>query len=277
MSPRHTLPLLLVSAALAITACGSDGADSPEVRPFAEVQETEFAFENDPDVPGRGIFRVVTTEPMICAIVWGETEALGRFNNSLDMNGTGIEDHNVLLPGAEPGATYYFRVQGSTADGTLYQTELATFTLPAATAADGGGPTPVATGPDLRDLARVVEASSEFSAAWAASHVLDGDLATEWSSAGDGDDAYIVIDLGAPQEVAAFEFVTRSMANGTARTLTYWVVVDDIRYGPFEAGTPADPALILERLSTQQLRFEVERSTGGNTGAMEIRIYGPAE
>ena len=67
---------------------------------------------------------------MICAIVWGETEELGKFNNSLAMNGTGIVNHDVFLPGAVPGRTYYFQVQGSTADGTLYRTETATFTIP---------------------------------------------------------------------------------------------------------------------------------------------------
>ena len=108
--------------------------------------------------------------------------------------------------------------------------------------------------------------------------MLDGDLSTEWSSAGDGDDAYITIDLGQTREVAAFEFITRSMADGSATTLAYSVVVDGgDRYGPFEAGTPAVPALQSLPLEGRILRFEMEATTGGNTGAMEIRLYAPAE
>jgi len=124
--------LIIAAGAFALIAAacsgGSDGEAS--VRPFSEVQATDATFENDPTFPGRGILRVDTTEPMICAIVWGETEDLGNFNNSLDMNGTGIVEHNVMLPGAEAGKTYFYRLQGSAADGTLYQSELLTFTLP---------------------------------------------------------------------------------------------------------------------------------------------------
>lgn len=105
-------PAKLTAAFLALTmivvACGSadpspTGAPETigrELLDFALVQENEFAFEADPTDPNRGIFRVRTTEPMICTIVWGETDAFGSFNNSLSMNGTGIIDHDVVLPGA---------------------------------------------------------------------------------------------------------------------------------------------------------------------------------
>ena len=44
---------------------------------------------------------LTTTIPMICSITWGPTEELGNQNNSLTMDGTGIEQHDVVLPGAE--------------------------------------------------------------------------------------------------------------------------------------------------------------------------------
>jgi hypothetical protein len=272
------LAVVLATVAL-VAACsdGESGAGDSGVRPFAEVQASALGFENDATFPDRGIFRVTTTEPMICAIVWGETEALGRFNNSLDMNGTGIVEHNVFLPGARAGATYYYRVQGSTADGRLYQSELATFTLPAVGASGGVSPSqPV--GANLALDATVEELSSEFSASWSGANALDGDLTTEWSSAGDGNDAFITVDLGAERDVAAVEFVTRSMPDGSAITMSYSVVVDgEERLGPFVAGTPAEPALQRVAISGRRLRFEVEESTGGNTGALEIRAFGPAD
>lgn len=149
----------LVVAAPLIAACGG-GGDEAEVRPFAEVQADEFVFENDPTSSERGILRVTTTEPMICAIVWGETEDPGSFNTSLAMNGTGSVDHDALPAGAEPGATYLFHVKGWTADRTLYQSELATFTLPERD--DATATASPEHGPDLAGDGTVADVSSEF-------------------------------------------------------------------------------------------------------------------
>ena len=278
MTQRAPL-LVLIALGLVAAACGSDSGDSgTEVRPFSEVQASELAFENDPTAADRGIFRVTTTEPMICAIVWGETESLGNQNNSLAMNGTGIIDHDVLLPGAEAGGTYFYRVQGSTADGTLYQSEMATFTLPEQEEAAGGEPDAPDVGENLALGATISDVSSEFSDAWAGANAIDGDVATEWSSADDGSDAYITIDLGEPTEVAGVEYVTRSMADGSAITTSYSIVVDDgDRFGPFPAGNLAQPSYVEASFTGQVLRFEVEDTTGGNTGAVEIRVYAPPE
>jgi hypothetical protein len=273
--------LVVVVLALAVTAgaCGSDGdgpgaTGSSSVRSFSEVQASDFVFEADPIDPQRGIFRVTTTEPMICAIVWGETDSFGNFNNSLAMNGTGITAHDVYLPGAVPGRSYQFQVQGSTADGTLYRSETATFTIP------GEGPTattaPAERGEDLAVGATIVEVSSEFSSAFAAANAVDGSGTTEWSSRGDGDDAFITIDLGAARDVGGVEFITRSMADGSAIARTFTVTVDDgTTYGPFPAGTATDPRFAAMTTSTRRVRFDVDTSTGGNVGAVEVRVLAP--
>jgi hypothetical protein len=214
---------------------------------------------------------VTTTEPMICAIVWGETEALGRFNNSLNMAGTGIVEHDVFLPGGVAGATYYFRVQGSTADGTLYTTALMTFTLP-----DRDDPNAEVNsfGENVALGATVVEMSSEFGHAWSASNAIDGDHTTEWSSAGDGDAAFITIDLGQSRPITGVAYLTRSMADGSATVTSFSVVVDGVGHGPYPAGNPADPSVANLATSGQVFRFEVEESSGGNTGAVEVVVYG---
>ena len=272
---KANLIIAVGAFALLAAACsgGSDGVAS--VRPFSEVQATDARFENDPTFPGRGILRVDTTEPMICAIVWGETENLGNSNNSLDMNGTGIVEHNVLLPGAEAGKTYFYRLQGSAADGVLYQSELLTFTMPpsdSATTDDAASDH----GINVAEGATVVEVSSEFSQSWSGANATDGDLNTEWSSAGDADEAFITIDLGSAQEIAGVEFLTRTMADGSATTETFFVVVDDgDRLGPFVAGNPANPVVNEALFTGQVLRFEVQDTTGGNTGAIEIRAFAP--
>ncbi len=193
------------------------------------------------------------------------------------MNGTGIIEHNVLLPGAEPGATYFFRVQGATAEGQLFQSELATFTLPMTDPAGGDAAMEEeARGDNLAIGASVVEVSSEFSGNWAGQNAIDDDLATEWASAGDGDNAFLTIDLGSVREVAGVEFITRSMANGTAITNQFFVVVDDgDRLGPFATGNPATPSFNAVTFTGRIIRFEIDTSTGGNTGAIEARVFAP--
>lgn len=258
---------------LIVAACSGSGDTSSEVRPFSEVQASEFTFESDPTNLERGIFRVSTTEAMICAIVWGETEAFGNFNNSLAMNGTGIVDHDVFLPGAVPGVTYFFRVQGSTADGTLYQSDVGTFTIPGQS--DGGVDAPSDLGVNLALDAAVVEVSSEFSTAFSASNAVDGDTSTEWATAGSGDEAFLTIDLGQERSIAGAEFVTRSMADGTAITEEYTVTVDGETFGPFPAGNLASSQIAEFTATGRVVRFDVTTTTGGNTGAVEVRVYAP--
>jgi hypothetical protein len=257
--------------ALLVGACAGDDA---EVLPFADIQASDFTFELDPLDPGRAIFRVTTTEPAICAITWGETEALGNQNNSLSMNGTGIIQHDVILPGAVPGRTYFFTVQGSTADGRLYRSELATFTLPPR--ADEPLATTQPLGSNLALGAVVIDVSSEFNNSFSAAMAFDGDPATEWSSRGDGDEGFVVIDLGAETEIGGFEFITRSMADGSAITTEYSVTVDEAEVlGPFPAGNPADGRFQPATTTGRVLRFDIIASSGGNTGAVEIRVFGP--
>ena len=264
--------VIVLSLAIVASACGSDGG-SDDVLPFSEIQDSEFSFELDPLDPGRAIFRVTTTEPSICSITWGSTEALGHLNNSLSMNGTGIIQHDVVLPGAEAGQAYFFSVQGSTADGRLFRSDVASFTLPEAPEATGGNP--VDRGPNLALAAIVADASSEFNDGFGASRAIDGDLSTEWSTRGDGDGGYITIDLGRVAELGGFEFITRSMADGSAITTEYTVTLDDGEaLGPFPAGSPADARFQAVSASGQILRFDIEASTGGNTGAVEVRVFG---
>ncbi|MBT8203435.1 MAG: discoidin domain-containing protein [Acidimicrobiia bacterium] len=263
---------LLISLILVAAGCGSSGA--AEVFPFEDIQGSELVFEADPLDPSRTIFRVTTTEPSICAITWGPNESLGNQNNSLTMNGTGIAQHDVILPGAIPGETYYFTVQGSTADGRLFKRDLDTFTIPPVDGPPGGDSAD--RGPNLALEATVTGVSSEFSAAFAAANALDGDPATEWSTRGDGDGGFITVDLGATQEIGGFEFITRSMADGSAVTTEYTVTMDDgDTLGPFPAGSPADRRFQAIETRGRVVRFDINTSTGGNTGAVDIGVYGP--
>ena len=230
MRTRRSIQLLaaLLAVGALVSACGSSDSDSGsadssgvegaiegELLPFSLVQDNEFVFEGDPSDPGRGIFRVRTTEPMICTIVWGETDEFGNFNNSLAMNGTGIIDHDVILPGAEAGKTYSFRVQGSTADGNQYRSEIGTFTIPEVES--GGEADEMAVhGANLALGATITDFSSIFGPGWEAENAIDDDTNTEWATAGDGDSGFIVLDLGSTQDVVGVDSTSRPRPAATS-------------------------------------------------------------
>jgi hypothetical protein len=69
-------------------------------------------------------------------------------------------------------------------------------------------------------------------------------------------------------DIGAVAFRTRQMSDGTAITETFAVTADGATFGPF----PASGLVPLE-VTAQVLRFDVETSTGGNTGATAIEVF----
>ncbi len=166
------------------------------------------------------------------------------------------------MSGLKPDTVYQYRLQGVGSDGNIYRSETMTFTTP-------DGQETADFGQNVALAATVVDVSSEFSDSFVGANAVDGDLGTEWSSRGDGDDAFITIDLGQSIEVSALVFRTRSMSDGTATTETYIVEAGEQQFGPFAAGvTPVAVDFV-----AQVLTFTVDSSTGGNTGAVEIEVY----
>lgn len=244
-----------------LAGCGGDDSSSP-VLPFAEVQASEIVIEFSPSATS-GVLMVETTIDMVCAVAYGTTEQLGSLSTDDDMAGGAHDDHSPAIPGLQPETTYFYRLQGVGIDGELYRSELMTFTTPPAAETSD---TNAALG------ATVTDVSSEFSAAFAAANAIDGDPSTEWSSRGDGDEGFIEIDLGSSTDVIGLEFITRSMGDGSSITADYLVIVDGARsLGPF----PADERIDVE-FAGRVLRFEINSSTGGNTGAVDIAVYAGA-
>ncbi|GMQ85999.1 MAG: hypothetical protein BMS9Abin07_1570 [Acidimicrobiia bacterium] len=260
---RRSIIILAVFGVLA-AACGGSGDAAPGVAPFTDIAASEPTFTFDPSSTTARL-RVDTTIVTVCAVAYGQTEDLGALTTDQDMDAAGHQDHGPILSGLAPETSYFYRLQGVGPDGTLYQSELLTFTTPPAQQADAGT--------NLALSATVVEVSSEFSEAFAAGNAIDGDPATEWSTRGDGDGASITIDLGAEADVTGIRFVTREMSDGSSITTTYMVTVDDTTVlGPFDAGLT--PPLVDVGFTGRILRFDVDSSTGGNTGAVEIEVYG---
>jgi hypothetical protein len=245
---------------LLLAACSAD--DTGSVRPFSDIAVADPVVEVDPSGTVATL-RVDTTIDAVCAVSYGIDSPSGALATDRDMGVGGHSEHEAVMTGLEPNTTYQYRLQGVGADGAVYQSETYTFTTPEA------DPSMAAPGENVALGATVAEVSSEFSDQFAAENAFDGDLGTEWSTAGDGDDAFVTVDLGATIDVSAIRFRTRSMSDGSSTTETFTVSVADQVYGPFEAGP--EPSEV--DISGRFLTFSVETSTGGNTGAVEIEVF----
>jgi hypothetical protein len=262
-----------VVGVLTLVACGNSSARAA-VKSFDQVQASPVVFQADPTDPSRAIAHLTTKVAMICAIVWGTDSSFGRFDNSEAMNGTGITQHDVVLPAVQPGVQYSYVIEGVTADGSLYRSKLATFRIGTA----GSTPTTAAAaappGKNIAPTAKVAKVSSEFSSAFAAANAIDDDTATEWATNGDGNHGSITLDLGSTVAIKGVEFVTRSMADGSSITSTYTVSVDEAApAGPFPAATVGQSRPVVLAARGRTVRFDVTQSSGGNVGAVEIRVY----
>jgi hypothetical protein len=260
---------VLVAAALCLGAgaCGSTAAtgSSATVRPFGQVEVGRAHLQVAAD--GRSAVVELQTNPAtVCAIAYGTTASLGSIADDPDMGGTAITHHTVVLTGLVPGRTYRFRLTATDAQGLVFQTRgLGTFTTPRDAATFG---------PDIAVGAKVVAVSSQWSSSFKAANAVDGNLSTQWSSAGDGNRAFITIDLGREREIAGVAFITREMSDGSAITRTFAVIVDGRkRYGPFPAGNVVNAHVARVSFTGRRLRFDVVTSTGGNTGATEIEVF----
>ena len=246
---------LSISILLALGVMAQASAQS--LRDFDEIQAS--AVTVTPDASGHSaILEVDTSVDVACSVVYGEDESFGLIAVDNDMDGGAHADHHPVMGGLQPDTEYHYRLQGTAPDGVIYVSDVMTFVTP---------PEPVGGALNLALDAVVSGVSSEFSSAFAAANAFDGDATTEWSSSGDGDDAWVEIDLGSPQLVGEVVFRTRSMSNGSSITDTFSITADGADLGEFAADAPASLGV-----EAQVLRFDVASSTGGNTGAVEILV-----
>lgn len=211
--------------------------------------------------------------PLACSVVFGETQKFGQIAVDDDMDGGAHGDHHPLLAGLTPATDYYYRVQGTASDGTLFVGNVQKFTTAAP---------PADTQTDLATMAagaRVVAVSSNFGSAenhqsWGANWAIDGGPQKAWSSAGDGNDAFIEIELQEEARISEVSVWTRSMSDGTARILKFQLTIDNGRVlGPFELPDAKQPYHFRIDEVSQRLRLDVLESTGGNVGLIEFGAF----
>ena len=246
----------------------------------SEIGDVASIFESEPEVvkitSNAARVKAVTTVDMACAIAYGPTTEYGRLATDTDMAAGGHRNHAPLLTGLQPDTTYHFTFGGIGPDGIVYRGEDMTFrTMPAGAAPSGK---PVGQNLALSSLgARVVGTSSNYGDSeeqWGGQRAIDGDAGSQWSSNGDGDDAWIEIELPIETNVRSLGFWTRTMGT-SAEILSFRVVSDrgEVR-GPFQLTGPAEVHFFETDLTAKTLRFEAVESNGGNTGAVEIEVYG---
>lgn len=253
-----------------ITISGND----VQIMPLSAVTESDVQVFDVTDMTARVNF--VGTIPLACYLVYGTDESFGFVTNDPDMAQAAIIDHNPVLLDLKPDTEYVFRMQGIGENGVIYVSELYRFrTLPTSNESSENLLSP-------ENGAVVLEVSSNFGnqpndGRWGILNAFDGNPATEWSSNGDGDDAYFVVEMSDEQRIHTIEYRTRAMNDSTAITESFTITTESGEvFGPFVVETHTDLTSFEVDFVAKTLRYDVERSTGGNTGIIDIAVYGDA-
>jgi hypothetical protein len=257
---------LLVAAGLPLGP-GAALAQSDAALPAVEPVEPYLASDLVPVEigPRSAVLEIVTTIDLACVVVYGPDDGYGMLALDQQMGAAAHRDHRVVLTGLEPDRDYRFRLQGSAPDGRLFASAAVGFRTPPDDGDDRFG--------ERVDDLRAVAASSEFSAAFAASNAVDRDGGSEWSSRGDGDDAWIEIALPGPTELSGVGVWTRTMAT-SARIERFEIETDGgATFGPFELPDANGLHRFALDATAERLILRVVDSTGGNTGLVELEAY----
>jgi hypothetical protein len=273
---RYALSTVVGGLASLIMPALPVAAQTAQVHPLAEILAAGPRFLDL--APDAVTVELETKVPVVCAVVFGPTTAYGGIATDSDMAGGAHTMHHPMLKGLQPATTYQLRMQGVGPDGTLYVSDNFTLKTPAVLAAIAPAK------PQGKNIAlasagtKVSAVSSNFgggglASAYGATKAIDGDPATEWSSNGDGDKAWIELDLGRPQSITSLGFYTRTMGT-TAEIGSFQVKTDKGQVlGPFTIPDAKRIYYFPVSATAQKLRFEVVKSSGGNTGASEIEVY----
>jgi hypothetical protein len=235
---------------------------------------TESAVEILDITPTSARLNFIGTEALACTVVYGITTAFGSASIDTTMSGGAIIEHNPVMINLEPDTEYFYRVQGSGEDGTFYIGEVGSFRT---------APAPTGDNPNLASAergAQIIAWSSAFGDAnldenWGAGMAFDGNPSTAWSSAGDGSEAWIEVELESRARIDRVEFWSRAMNDGSAITHSFTIETDEGEsFGPFELDDTEQAYSFDVEIEAQTLRFNLMDTTGGNTGAVDIAVYG---
>jgi hypothetical protein len=247
--------------------CGGE-QDTVEV---AEVRVAERAAT-------RAVVHVETTLPTACEVLHGTSESeLDRSASEPEIEAAGLSMiHDIVLEDLRPDTKYYFRARVVDRENTEALSEIDSFTTEDAPESELGVNVAL-----LDQGARVASVSSNWGAgandsSYGGNQAFDGRMATEWSSDGDGDEAWIELDFREERQLTAFAFRSREMKDQTGIIRRLALVFDDQETrGPFDTPDPSvryefelEPPAVARRVWVRAIE-----TSGGNTGAREIEFY----
>ena len=254
----------------------ADGAEQRAVAPaLGEVRRIESILDGPIQIvgldEGNPAVELSTTIEVMCSVVYGPDESYGQQSTDPGMGGFPHDDHSAPLRGLQPDTVYHYRLQGTGPDGAIYVSSDMTFRTPPAASSADEGPRNLAS---AEAGARVVDVSSEFGgAAWAGANAIDGDPQTAWSSASDGDEAFITVEIAEPSAIGEVGLWTRTMGT-SAQITSFRVITDDgTVLGPFDVPAADRLYTFPVDVTAMTLRFEAVSSSGGNTGAIEVAAF----
>ena len=260
---------LVISLVAGVAGCGSSN-DAGAAVEFINLRVDDLGST-------RAVIRFDTSRPTTCEVEWGMSmDAMNTTATDPNMElGTFAEEHEVPLEDLSPDTMIFFRAKATDPMGDTYYSDVMSFRTEMGD--EGTARVNVA----LMSMgSSIVDKSSNFNnmadaSTWGANNAIDGSMSTEWSSNGDGDDAWFVIDLGQMRDVEAFGFRSRKMADGTSIITSVQIIFDgDTMMGPFETPDP-DQRYIFEIAPTlaRRVRVEAVTTTGGNSGVKEIELF----
>jgi hypothetical protein len=240
--------------------------------PIDSIVDSELTISNF--VSGTANLPVHTTIPVACSIVYGTNPEFGSIATDMDMAGGAHSEHNPLLTGLASNTQYYYRVQGVDAAGNIYVSDVMTFTTDFEAQSSSSDNLALASkGTQITGYSSIF-GNDTADSQWGINNAIDGNPNTQWSSNSDGDDAWIELELAAETQINRIGFWTRTMGS-SAQIESFQIVTDrGESFGPFSLSDDSEVFYFDVDFVAQRLRFEVLTSSGGNTGAIEIEVYG---
>lgn len=218
---------------------------------------------------------LVSTRPTLVSIAFGPSRDYGRSVRGPETSP--FSGHRVDLLALEASTEYHAQVMLIDERANVFQSSDLTFATSeasdAANEAFGENVALASKGASIREVSSNWRGGG-LDSPFGANNAIDGDPTTEWSSDGDGDDAWIEVQLDQAYEVVGVGFWTRTMTS-SAQISRFRVLTDDGReLGTFELPDAKHLySFDIPATTTDMLRFEVVESSGGNTGARSIEIY----
>jgi hypothetical protein len=278
MKCRLRIAATLLTLSLALAACGGQTPGGTGILPLEEIPGGFDGPSVTDDAGTSVVVRFTSGVPTACSVTYGTDAGYGSLA-TMPMMGGAVRDHEVTLTGLTPDTTYHYRVTVTDEGARVYQSQDLAFTTGAESEPEVGDQPEGENVAALAAGAGVIGVSSNWGGgdndgAWGANNGIDGQAGTEWSSDGDGDDAWIEIELARETDVSGIGFWTRRMSDSTAQIFRFTVTTDRREtFGPFDLPDADRLYTFPVQFTARTLRFDAVETSGGNTGAVEIEVY----